>query len=598
MIDYPGTGEYWANGIPQTDGGNNTGGDQIDEWTSSTLQSRAVAMIAKMGQAWDNDPRVAAVELGIWGYWGEHNIYPNEIPGNTADVLSADRIPQAFQQAMGDAAVAAFHNKKVMIRYPETFPSYSFGEYWDSFALPDDAAGGNGEIAKGNWATAYETGEVAYNWGDQSNLGGSPDGTLSSTSNTNYVIGWIQNYHASSLGWIAEYDNTQPGVEANATAMQKAFGYRFVITQATFPTQVSAGGSMTVSFSVQNVANAPFYYQWPVQATLLNSDKSVAWSGTFSIDIRTWLPGGPYNVSGTFTLPSSPATNTYTLALTILDPAGNLPCVRFANTNYYNGGWTPVGKIGVGDAASDQNLGSFNGLKADNSLYYTVTTSTTAPAAPSGLTAVAASGQVSLSWTASSTATSYNVLRSMTSGSGYSQIGTGPGTSYTDTAVSNGTTYYYVVQASNSAGTSGNSNQASATPTVAIPAAPSNLSAAPGNASISLTWSTSTGATAYTVLRSLTNGSNYSQIATNVASNSYVDSGLSNGTTYYYVVTAFNTAGSSGDSNQASATPAASSSLSVEAEAGATHWREAQSFQWSAPLRTVRLWDISETAAR
>lgn len=571
VIDYPGTGEYWATGIPQTDGGNNTGGDQVDEWTSSQLQARAVALIAKLGQAWDNDPRVAAVELGIWGYWGEHNIYPNEISGNTTNVLSADRIPAAFQQALGDAAVAAFKNKKVMIRYPETFPSYNFGEYWDSFALPDDAAGGNGEIAKGNWQNAYETGEVAYNWGDQSNLGGSPNANLESTNDTNYVIGWIQKCHTSSLGWIAEYDNTQSGVEANATAMQKAFGYRFVIGSATFPTQVASGGTMTVSFSVNNVANAPFYYQWPVQATLLTSGKTVAWSGLFNVDIRTWVPGGPYNVSGSFTLPGSLANGTYTLAFAILDPAGNLPAVRFANTNYYNGGWTPVGKVGVGQAPSDQNLGSFDGLKADNSLYYTMTTSTSAPSAPTGLAASAGNGQVNLSWTASSGAMSYLVLRSTTSGSGYSQIASvsASGTSYADTAVSNGTTYYYVVEASNSGGTSGASNQVSATPAATAPAAPTNLSATAGNAQVSLSWTASSGATGYTALRSTTSGSGYSQIATNVASNNYVDSTAANGTAYYYVVDAFNSGGTSGNSNQASATPSASSSVTVLAASSA-----------------------------
>jgi hypothetical protein len=70
-----------------------------------------------------------------------------------------------------------------------------------------------------------------------------------------------------------------------------------------------------------------------------------------------------------------------------------------------------------------------------------------------------------LSWTGSSGATSYNVLRSTTAGGPYSSIAMGVATtSYTDTAVSNGTTYYYVVQAVSSGGTSANSNQVGATP--------------------------------------------------------------------------------------------------------------------------------------
>jgi Glycoside hydrolase family 44 len=85
------------------------------------------------------------------------------------------------------------------------------------------------------------------------------------------------------------------------------------------------------------------------------------------------------------------------------------------------------------------------------------------PAAPAGLTATAGTGQVSLTWTASRGATSYSVKRSTASGGPYMQIGTANTISYVDTSVTQGTTYYYVVTASNSSGQSGDSNQASAT---------------------------------------------------------------------------------------------------------------------------------------
>jgi hypothetical protein len=84
----------------------------------------------------------------------------------------------------------------------------------------------------------------------------------------------------------------------------------------------------------------------------------------------------------------------------------------------------------------------------------------TTPAAPKGLLAVGSSKAITLRWLASYGATSYNVLRSTTSGSGYAAIASNLSTattSYVDTTAAAGTTYYYVVQAANSAGTSGNS---------------------------------------------------------------------------------------------------------------------------------------------
>ena len=86
------------------------------------------------------------------------------------------------------------------------------------------------------------------------------------------------------------------------------------------------------------------------------------------------------------------------------------------------------------------------------------------PATPSGLTVTAGNAQVSLSWNSSSGATSYNVKRGLSSTGAFSNIASPATTGYTDTTVTNGTTYYYVVSAVNAHGESGNSAQASGTP--------------------------------------------------------------------------------------------------------------------------------------
>src|SRR6266511_2347398 len=110
-----------------------------------------------------------------------------------------------------------------------------------------------------------------------------------------------------------------------------------------------------------------------------------------------------------------------------------------------------------------------------------------------------------------------------------------------------------------SAGESGNSNQASATPQLSVPPAPTNLVATPGDGQVSLSWNASSGATSYNVKRSTTSGGPYSTVASGVTSTSFTNTGLTNGTTYFFVVSAVNSAGESGNSNQASATPQQSS---------------------------------------
>jgi hypothetical protein len=96
------------------------------------------------------------------------------------------------------------------------------------------------------------------------------------------------------------------------------------------------------------------------------------------------------------------------------------------------------------------------------------------------------------------------------------------------------------------------------------PAAPSGLVATAGNAQIVLSWNPSSGATSYVIRRSTTSGGPYTTVASGLTATTYTDAGLANGTTYYYVVAATNAAGTSPNSSQASATPAATSRYEAE----------------------------------
>jgi beta-glucanase (GH16 family) len=185
--------------------------------------------------------------------------------------------------------------------------------------------------------------------------------------------------------------------------------------------------------------------------------------------------------------------------------------------------------------------------------------SSSPPPAPTGLMATAvASTQINLSWTASTGATSYNAKAATVSGGPYATIATGiTTTTYSDMTAASGATTYYVVSAVNAGGESANSTQASATTPVSIPPAPTGLTATVPNGKggrINLAWNTSTGATSYHVKRATVSGGPYTTIATGVTATTYNDSGLTSGTTYYYVVSAANSAGESANSNQASAT--------------------------------------------
>jgi hypothetical protein len=117
------------------------------------------------------------------------------------------------------------------------------------------------------------------------------------------------------------------------------------------------------------------------------------------------------------------------------------------------------------------------------------------PLAPAGLCAAAGNGQVMLTWPASAGAASYNVYRATTSGGPYTLISTAGSvteTGYLDSTANNGTTYYYVLSATNPYGESGKSSEVSATPFCVPPPAPTAGNNSPVFAGMTLNLTAST----------------------------------------------------------------------------------------------------------
>ena len=215
-------------------------------------------------------------------------------------------------------------------------------------------------------------------------------------------------------------------------------------------------------------------------------------------------------------------------------------------------------------------LGSFNGVNLYNDLL--------SPAFPTSLTATSGNAQVSLSWSASTGATSYNIKRGTVSGGPYSTAVASAvtGTSFIDNSTNdpghvpvNGTTYFYVVSAVNDAGESYNSAQASATPLGSVPTAPTTVTAVAGNGQATVTFS---GALANgNAITSYTVTSSPGGLTASGSASPLTVTGLTNGTAYTFTVRATNSIGTSSASAASnSVTPAGAPSAptTVTAVAG------------------------------
>ena len=347
-----------------------------DDYSSGPFKKRLLRLIPRLGKCWDNDPRVAWIQMGIIGKWGEHH---------------SPSVPPEMQELLGKVFSEAFSNKMVTVRHPWDFKSYEFGIYWDSWAHIQQMKkhGGGIEQLGQRWQTRPIGGECAYDWGRwKEQPGDDPDDTLRDPNHRAFLVNSMRWLHANNLGWVAEYDTSDPMVRAGAAEVQKAFGYRFVIDEVCYPITLQSGKDFTVTFTVRNTGSSPFYGNWPVELSLLHSKtRKVVWSNTFEeLDIRRWLPGDrwdkakqayqqkpkTYTARGSFRLPRSVKRGEYILAIAILDPAGMLPSARFSIQNYFKGGRHPIGRVGVEILVDHPQLDSkmFDDPARDKTLHY------------------------------------------------------------------------------------------------------------------------------------------------------------------------------------------------------------------------------------
>jgi hypothetical protein len=179
-----------------------------------------------------------------------------------------------------------------------------------------------------------------------------------------------------------------------------------------------------------------------------------------------------------------------------------------------------------------------------------------APSTPVGVVVSANDTANTLQWNSVSGATGYNVYWSSSSGAGVSgkKIST-TSTAYAHTALTNGTTIFYVITAVNSIGESAPSVETSGTPAIPPPGAPSLTTVIPGNQQTLLSWNPVAGATSYNLYWS--NSSVSAATGTKIVNvtSPYQHSGLTNGSTYYYVLRTVSAAGESSPSSVISATP-------------------------------------------
>ena len=466
------------------------------------------------------------------------------------------------------------------------------------------ATGSNGQVAL-SWTASTSGDVISYNIYRSTTRGSWPGTATYTTSGTTYTDSSVTNgicywyvvtavdvtalesgYSDDAHGTPSAADTTAPDAP---TALAGTGGYQKVDLSWTAST---AGDVSSYHVYSSTATGGPYSYVNAVTAPATTySDTSLVGGTTYYYVVTAVDASGNESVdsteanaapTGTLDTPTglSALGRDRRIELSWTAPAtGSIYDYKIYRGSHAGGPYTYLATVG-GSTTSYSNTGLTNGTK----YYYVVTAvfdsatgpesgdsdpaSATAnpvagaPAAPTNLTAAAGDAQVTLAWehTELHDFDHYNIYRSTTRGSWGSAVATTTAKTYTISGT-NGTTYWFVVTAVDEEATpneSAKSNDANATPNptdTTAPDVPTNLQASGGDTMVALTWSP-VSASKYHVYRSVASGVNFYKVGEVNPDNWFFDGGLSNGMTYYYVVTALDSLGNeSGDSNEAIGVP-------------------------------------------
>ena len=310
------------------------GGGFAPDYDDAHMISAIEKFIEALGQRYNQHPRVAFVQLGMLGFWGEWHTWPVEELYASPD--TERRIVDAFRKAIPD--------KSLMVRYAR---DYAGKQPWIGFhddMFPQDTDNGqdwsflaglrrSGRLE--NWKTAVVGGEMvpnqAHNW-----LGKDFEQTK-------------EMVRASHFSWIGPYcpaleQETDNEFRQRSEELVRMLGYEFRLTEIRVQSSVESGKKLRVKLRGMNQGVAPFYYAWPVVLSLLDANNQVVKTLETDLDIRAWKPGDFAELAQTRI--DAPAGD-YRLAIGIVYPWTKQPAVQFANRFQKVGGWTIISKLDV-----------------------------------------------------------------------------------------------------------------------------------------------------------------------------------------------------------------------------------------------------------
>ena len=359
----------------------------------------------------------------------------------------------------------------------------------------------------------------------------------------------------STVTWTAPASNGGSAITGYAV--------RFSVVNSNVWSTATLTGSTLTSFTQTGLTPTTSYI---FQVAAINAAGQGAWSANSSSVLIQDFAAAPTNVAGvagntqvalTWTAPTSNGGNAISNYDVQYSSNSGSTWTSFSHTASTATSLTVTGLTNGVDYLF--RVAAINGWgRANFATTPTTYNPFTLPGAPTNVVGAAGSSQAVVTWTASApngrTITDYIVQFSSNNGTTWATFndGTSTATSATVTGLTNSVAYIFKVAGVSAAGTSSYSSNTSAVTPQAVPSTPLNVVGVGGNTQVSLSWTAplSNGGRAvtdYDIQYSSNSGSTWTTFTDSVSSaTSAVVTGLTNGTSYIFQVSAKNSVGTGG----------------------------------------------------
>jgi uncharacterized protein YjdB len=339
----------------------------VPDWNSPYFLERHDSLIAALGRQFNNDPRIAYVEIRSYGDWGEWHLNGFENP-----VLPVIPIKDSTIYRLIDAYIKAFPNKQLIMMsdnpiglgyaLSKTGLKYPIGWRRDSWCnIQFRNLSTTTAIFANRWKTAPVIIESYGGTGVTPKLG----------------VQQIIDYHVSAVGNgnIGDTLTLSTGAKDSIRQSARIAGFRNVLRSVSYPTTIIPGQSIRINAEWSNIGVAPTYNNWIVNYRLCNRSTGVpVWSRASKYDLRKLLPTFDFSTAvdvsvfscDTLDIPTTLVYGNYDLEVLVTDSAQYYNPMKLGNVGQKANGAYGLGSVvvsGLTDVNKLQSTDDFSILK-------------------------------------------------------------------------------------------------------------------------------------------------------------------------------------------------------------------------------------------